>query len=604
MLGYMHNHIFWKSLLVLILAGSISSCKKFLDQVPDDKQTIDDVFKKKASTEQYLAGVYGRVRYENDPWKGLSDELDITYTDDPSFAMNLGSWDRNKGDYNLWGHYYKGIRSASYFMQRVDECPEIEEALKVQYKAEAKVLRAYFYSRIMAQYGPVVLLPDLPIAPDAEIEDFNFPRSPYDECVNYVAKEIDDAIPNLPETQGSSLEYGRIKKGMALAMKARMLLYAASPLFNGNTDYAGFKNPDGAHLVSQTYSADKWKRAADAAKAVIDMPQYSLYKEVDGSGNVKGYESIKNLYQKDWNPEVIMAKVDGDALYNIDKYGTPYSIGGWSSHGPTQSAVDAYFMANGRSIDDPASGYTEAGTASTANSYYAAGTSNMYVNREPRFYVAITFNLSKWINNSSNNTGGTGAAPITVQMYKGGNSGQYQGRNWSRTGYCVRKLINPNTVCLSGDQIKIAARTVILFRLGEQYLNYAEALNEYSPGHADIKKYINLIRERAGIPQYGSGAGQIPEPAGQDAWRTAIRKERRVELAFEQFRYFDTRRWKIAEQTDGGPFYGMDVNAINTADFQKRVVFETRVFQQKHYLWNILQVELDKDKNLVENPGW
>lgn len=600
----MRMRIICYSLLLFMVAGSVSSCKKFLNQVPDDKQTIDDVFKKKASTEQYLAGVYGYIRWENDPWKGLSDEVDITYNDDATYAMNLGSWDINRGSFNFWTHYYRGIRTASYFMQRVDECPEIEDDLKVQYKAEAKALRAYFYSRLMAQYGPVIILPDLPIAPDADIKDFSFPRSTYDDCVAYVEKEIDDAIPNLPLTQGSSQEYGRIKKGMALAMKARMLLYAASPLFNGNTAYSGFKNPDGGQLISQQYDANKWKKAADAAKAVIDMPDYTLYKELDGSGKVKPYESLKNVFLKDWNPEIIMAKVDNDALYNIDKYGTPYSIGGWSSHGPTQQAVDAYFMANGRSIDDPLSGYVETGFNNTATSYYASGVSNMYVGREPRFYVAITFNLSKWINNYINNTGGTGSAPITVQMYKGGNSGQYTGRNWSRTGYVTRKLINPNTYCLSGDQIKVAARTVVIFRLAEMYLNYAEALNEYSPGHADIKKYINLIRERAGIPLYGSDAGQLPEPGGQDEWRTAIRKERRVELAFEQFRYFDTRRWKIAEQTDGGPFYGMDVNASNTTDFSKRIVFETRVFQPKMYLWNILQNELNKDKNLVGNPGW
>ena len=600
----MRTHIPHYTFLLILLACSLGSCKKFLDQVPDDKQTIDDVFKKKASTEQYLANIYAYIRWDNDPWKGLSDEVDITYNDDATYSMNLGSWDRNRLDFNFWTHYYRGIRAASYFMDRVHECPEIDESLKVQYKAEAKVLRAFFYSKLMAQYGPVIILPNLPVEPDATIEDFDFVRSPYDSCVDYVANEIDAAIPNLPVSQGSSQEYGRIKKGMALAMKSRMLLYAASPLFNGNTDYAGFKNPNGSNLISQTFDVNKWKRAADAAKAVMDMPDYSLYKELDAGGNVKPYESLKNVFLKDWNPEVIMAKVDGDALYNIDKYGTPYLIGGWSSHGPTQQAVDAYFMANGRSITDPASGYVEAGFNNTATNNYAAGVSNMYVGREPRFYVAITFNLSKWINNSSNNTGGTGAAPIAVQMYKGGNSGQYNGRNWSRTGYITRKLINPNTICLSGDQIKVAARTVIIFRLAEIYLSYAEALNESSPGNADIKKYINLIRERAGIPQYGTDPGQVPEPAGQDGWRDAIRKERRVELAFEQFRYFDTRRWKIAEQTDGGPFYGMDANATTTADFSKRVVFETRVFQKKHYLWNIVQSELNKDKNLVENPGW
>lgn len=591
----------------MIILTSFSACKKFLDQVPDDKQTIDDVFKKKSESEKYLAGVYSYIKQNTDwngnnsPWEGLSDEIDITYNDYPTFAMNLGQWDKNRTDYNYWTHYYQGIRRASYFMQRVPENPEIEPQLIRQYVAEARVLRAYFYSCIMAQYGPTIILPDLPVPPDASIDDFSFPRNGYDECVDYVTTEIDKAIPDLPASQGNTREYGRIKKGMALAIKARTLLYAASPLYNGNTDYASFKNRDGKVLINQTADNNKWKKAADAAKELINMPDYSLYKEFDASGNIKPYESLKNLWLKDWNPEVILSKLNDDKNYSIDKNGSPYILGGWSSWGPTQQAVDAYFTANGRSIDDPASGYTESGFTTTANNYYAVGTSNMYVNREPRFYVNITFNQSKWINNASNNNSGTGASPITIQLYKGGNSGQYTGRNWSRTGYVVRKMVNPNSK-VGPDQI--ADRSEIIFRLGEFYLSYAEALNEYAPGDADIKKYINLIRERAGIPQYGSGANQVPEPANQDAWRTAIRKERRVELAFEYHRYFDTRRWKIAEQTDGGAFYGMDVNATNSIDFQKRVVFETRVFLKNYYLWNILQTELDKNKNLIGNPGW
>lgn len=602
----MKRNIFFKVTMVLMVISTLTACKKFLDQVPDDKQTIDDVFKKKLESEKYLAGVYSYIKSNADwntqsPWAGLSDEADVTYNDYPTYSMNLGSWDKNRGDYNFWSNYYQGIRRASYFMQRVPENPEIEPQLIKQYVAEARALRAYFYSCLIAQYGPVIILPDLPIPPDASIDDFNLPRNSYDECVDYIVSELDKAILDLPVSQGNTREYGRWKKGMALAVKSRTLLYAASPLYNGNTDYANFKNLDGKGLINQNLDINKWKKAADASKELIDMPDYSLYKELDGTGNIKPYESLKNLWIKDWNSEVILCRLTSDKLYSIDKNGSPYILGGWSSWGATQQAVDAFFTANGRSIDDPLSGYTENGTNATANNYYAAGTSNMYVNREPRFYVNITFNLSKWINNASNNNNGTGASPITIQMYKGGNSGQYTGRNWSRTGYVVRKMVNPNSK-VGPDQI--ADRAEIIFRLGEIYLNYAEALNEYAPGHPDIKKYINLIRERAGIPQYGSAANQIPEPGNQTSWREAIRKERRVELAFESFRYFDTRRWKIAEQTDAGPFYGMDVNATTSTDFQKRVVFENRVFLKKNYLWNIVQSELNKDKNLVGNPGW
>ncbi|NQX39020.1 Starch-binding associating with outer membrane [Pedobacter steynii] len=605
----MKRNIFFKTVLVIAVISSLSGCKKFLDQVPDDRQTIDDVFKKRPESEKYLAGVYDYIRSNSEwngdssPWEGLSDEIDVTYNDYPTFAMNTGNWDKNRDNFNFWVHYYQGIRRASYFMQRLPENPEIEAGLMSQYIAEARVLRAYFYSGILAQYGPFIILPETVISPDADISTFSLPRSSYDECVNYIVAELDKAMADLPPGRGSVTDFGRMKRGMALAIKSRTLLYAASPMFNGNTVYADFKNPDGKVLISQSFDVNKWKRAAEAAKELIDNPDYSLYREVDAvTGALKVYESLKGIFIKAWNSEVILSRYTTDKLGSYDQNGTPYILGGWSSWGPTQTAVDAYFMANGLPKDDPNSQYTEIGFTNTATAQYAAGTSNMYVGREPRFYNAITFNLSKWINNSSNNIGGTGSAPITIQMYNGGNSGQYNGRNWSRTGYCVRKHVNPNS--RMGSNSIVADRAEVLFRLGEIYLNYAEALNEYSPGHPDIKKYINMIRERAGIPQYGAGAGFVPEPADQGTWRIAIHRERRVELAFECHRYFDVRRWKIAEQTDGGPFYGMDINATTTAAFTKRTVFETRVFLPRNYLWNILPGELNKNKNLVPNPGW
>src|SRR5690606_11947217 len=151
---------------------------------------------------------------------------------------------------------------------------------------------------------------------------------------------------------------------------------------------------------------------------------------------------------------------------------------------------------------------------------------------------------------------------------------------------------------------RIPGRLEVQLRLAEVYLNYVEALNDYDPEHPDIVKYLNMIRERAGIPQYGSEDGMVPVPGGRDAMRRAIQQERRVELCFENLRYFDTHRWKIAAQTDGGEFYGMNIEATTSAGFHQRTVFETRQWKDKQYLWNIVQDELNKNRNLVENPGW
>lgn len=611
---------------ILFIAGIFTSCKKdFLGQVPDDNLSIEDVFTRKVYTEQYLANVYSYIKNESDqntdntPWGGLSDELDVTYNDYPTYFMNTGNWDRNRGNFNFWGHYYRGIRNASYFLQNAlpGAAEDLDVTLLTQYRAEARFLRAYFYFMLLRQYGPVIIMPEIPLPPDATIKDFTLPRNSYDECVDYIVSEIDASLPDLqnPNPENNSKDHARMNKGMALAVKSRVLLYAASPLFNGNTDYAEFKNLDGKQLINQQYDINKWKKAADAAKAVIDMPYYSLYKEFNADNTINVYASLKNVFLNSWNPEIIMAKnadmsaPDQNGAPRLGATPTSTGVGGWHSWGVTQKAVDAYFMANGQSpitgygpngtpIINPASGYNEIGFNGIDNRFYATGTFNMYVNREPRFYVAVTFDQSKWLNGSG---GATVTNPMVISMLYGGNGGKYNGRNYSRTGYVVRKLVHPSTTQNNGAYVK---RHEVKIRLAEIYLNYAEALNEYDPSNPDILKYLNMIRERAGIPQYGTGPSALPVPASKDEMRTAIWKERRVELAFENIRYFDTRRWKIAEQTDAGPFYGMDVDATSRPNFSKRTLFETRVFDKKFYLWNIVQSELNADKALVENPGW
>ncbi len=585
------------SIIVLIL----TSCNDtFFDQVPDDRLRIEDIFNRRETTREYLAGVYGRIRSQMDwrfdnSFEGLTDDVDVTYNDMATYQLNLGNWDINTGSFNRWGHYYQGIRSASFFMQHVDVNPELTGEEKARWKAEARFLRAFFYANLIQQYGPVIIMPDIPMEVDAPLDEISMPRNSYDECVDYIVNEIDAAIPDLPRTPVNSIEYGRINQGMALAYKSRVLLYAASPLFNGNTDYANFKNHDGKQLINQEYDANKWKLAADAAKAVTDFGEYELHIERNELGEIDPYRSLKNALIADWNSEVIMAKVSDN--FGPDKMGSTRAVGGWGAFGPTQQLVDAFFMANGLPIGDLNSGYTEAGRTSTETNLYAAGTSNMYVGREPRFYVAITFDQSKWINNER----GSNGQPVVLQMYSGGNSGHYTGRNYSRTGYVARKLVHPSST-LEPDRIQ--GRLEVLLRLAEVYLNYVEALNEYDPGNPDILVYLNRIRERAGIPPYGDGPNDIPVPTSQAEMRELIRQERRVELCFENLRYFDTRRWKISPEVDGGSFYGMNVEGTSSESFQERTVFETRVWQDRYYLWNIQQVELNRNKNLVGNPKW
>jgi hypothetical protein len=599
--------------LVSFLLFNIWSCKKgYLDQVPADRTTIEQVFAHKNTVDNYLANVYSYVRDEasqrymggstsGGPWTGGSDEAEYDWGFVFSNYMNVGSWGPTSGLMNdFWGNYYTAIRSATYFMDHVGECKEITNQpngaqLLARYIGEARGLRAFYYYNLVKIFGPIVIIGDKTIAPDASFESVQLARSPYDSCIAYISSEFDKAAAGLPDVPADmKLDAGRITKSVLMAYKANMLLLAASPLYNGNTDYASLKNLDGTQLINQQVDPSKWAIAAAASKAFIDkyVPgTFDLYKEYDGSGKIDPYLSCRNVMFTDWNKEWIFAKVGADP--GTRQYeGTPYHSGsdgairGSGGLGPTQEMVDAYFMNNGLSITDPGSGYVETGFSASDGKYTRAGIYNMYTNREPRFYVGITYNGSTWLNTS------TSSGTVITQTYYTGNSGKKVGGNdYSPTGYIIRKNITDG---YSNN------RAWVLLRLASVYLDYAEALNESSPGNPDIAKYVNLIRQRAGVPDLKDGLSQ-------SEMRIAIRKERRVELAFENVRYFDTRRWKIAEQTDGGPFYGMNINAgtsLSDPNFYQRTVFENRVFQKKHYLWPIPQQELDIDKNLVQNTGW
>jgi len=603
--------------IVLFLLINISSCKKgYLDQVPQDRTTIQTVFAHKNGVDNYLANVYSYIRDEasqrypggatsGGPWTGGSDEAEYVWSFVYSNYMNVGSWGPTDGEVNdVWSNYYKAIRSATYFMAHVGDCKEIANSSNgpasiLRYIAEARALRAYYYYNLIKVFGPVVIIGDNSIAPDASFASVQLARSPYDSCVTYISAEMDKAAIDLPEKPNdATVDNGRMTRSVLMAYKSEMLLFAASDLYNGNPDYASLKNVNGAQLMNQQKDPSKWAAAAAVSKAFIDkyVPgTFDLYKVLDGSGNIDPYLSCRNVMYTDWNSEWIFGKANADPTTRSYEEtplhsGSDVSIHGSGGLGVTQAMVDAYFMSNGLSINDAGSGYIENGFSTSAGKYTNKGIYNMWVNREPRFYVGVTYNGSTWLNTTSN------SGSVITQTYFTGNSGKQAGGNdYSPTGYMCRK--NLTTGSQDGGNRN---RAWVMIRLANIYLNYAEALNESSPGNADIAKYVNLIRGRAGVPDLTIGLTQ-------DQMRTAIRKERRVELAFENARYFDTRRWKIAEQTDAGPFYGMDINSgtsLQDPAFYKRTPFETRVFQKKNYLWPLPQQEIDVNKKLVQNTGW
>lgn len=583
------------SIFLLFISGIIGfSCDDFLDKQPDDMLTIDAVFTTRLEVEKYLANIYSYLPDPADPYANLtpvSDEGDFVWTTIGANNINTGNWGPTSIPYDRYSFYYKAIRAASVYISQVERCTECEgitSGINIRTKAEARALRAYYYFLLLQQYGPVVILSNA-IPVDATNAETLRPRNSYDECVKYIADELDLAAKDLPGTVPNVIDYGRMDKRATMAIKARVLLYAASPLFNGNNqDYADFKNSNGKLLITNSYDVNKWKLAADAAKAVIDMMPGGLYKKSTVNGDLDPYASYRDVFIDRWNSEVIWGRPSA----NTNKWtihAAPRQMKGWNGLAVTQQMVDAYHMANGKRINEAGSGYIETGLSSTDTKFTKSLDWNMYLNREPRFYVCVLYNHDTWVF--------SGASGTPIQLYATGASGKNGSHDHTETGYLLTKFVSPNSDVPNN---RYTQQSWIYFRLAEMYLNYAEALNEYNPNNADIAKYINLVRERAGIPA-------LPTGFNQSEMRDRIRHERRIELAFEEHRLYDVRRWKIAQETQGGPMYGMNISkgiSFTDTEFYERSVFETRVFERKHYFWPIPQSEIDRNKLMIQNPGW
>ena len=611
-----------KYILVILVTPAVMSCSDYLDKQPEDILTLDKVFNDKTRTEDWLAGIYSSVP---DPYFAMVKDIGYDALGDdmaPStgweqfgwnvIAKQTGNWSPSSNwDSNYWDLLPKRIRSAYIFIENVKALPAqkvTEEDAEIM-KNEARFLIAYYYYLLVQAYGPVPFNEGIQSAE----EDLLKERRPYDELINWIDNELKEVSQALPAKYTDGSKFGRATSIMALAVRARMLLFAASPLVNGNQDYSGFTNSLGEPLFNTTYDPQKWTKAAAASKELIDAAHaagHELYYEYNDDGSIDPFLSYQNMMFKktvDGNNEILFARPDVNH-WEYDKHAQPRGTGGNGGLGVTQSLVDAFFMENGLPIDDPNSGYVEKGFSQDAEfrktkwievqgnqpgkegQVTLPDTYNMYTHREPRFYISVVYNRV-WYRRENRTT------RFLIGEWDGGPT-----HDAPQNGYLVRKKVHPDHDPRSGTN---PYRPGILYRLGEAYLNYAEALNESQPGNPDILKYVNRIRERAGIPNLQGGMSQ-------EEMREAIRRERRVELNCEMgIRYHDIRRWKIGEETLNRDFYGMNFFGTELCDDESnpdcyfvRKVYQKRKFTKKNYWIPIHQTELDINPDLVQNPFW
>lgn len=561
------NTKFFRYVFVSMAVGSaftLCSCNDFLDREEDsfiDKTATFDSYNR---TKQYLTYAYsllpeGLNRFSGGALLGAA-------TDDACFAIessniqqfNNGSWNALNNPDNVWDRYFAGIAKCCTLLENSNhvnlDISRLDPAKRVEYennlkdirmwRAEAHFLRAYFNFELLKRYGPI---PIIKSTLDINKDYSDTPRPTMKEVVEFIAKDCDIAADSLELTPWRNMNdaFGRATKGAALALKSRLLLYAASPL------YVDFGDIDEANKPSD---ATLWKAAADAAKAVIDLNQYELAPAYD--------DLFKNDFQ---NKEYIFVR-RYPSNSDFEKSNFPVSYGGKGGTNPSQNLIDDYEMLDGTAFDwnDPVKA------------------AHPFENRDERLLATVLMN-------------GVLFKGKRVATYPGG-ADATPNPNATKTGYYLRKFLNENVNIQTGGGSD--GHVVPLFRLAEIYLNYAEALNEYDPTNPDIAVYLNKIRGRVSLPD-------VPSGLTQEQMRTLIHHERRVELAFEEHRFWDVRRWKVASSTLGAPVKGVKITQDDAGNFTySPVQVEQRVFQPKMYWYPIPQSEVLKLHHWEQNKGW
>lgn len=603
----------------------LTSCVDYLDKESDTELTLPMVFEDKTRIEGWLANVYSHVP---DPYWGYARKLGWDILSDDMTAserwrqwdwkvipMLLGEWTPSTDwDGNYWARLPQLIREANIFIENVHPLPDQGiSATEVTYmKAEMRFMIAYYYYLLSNTYGPIPFKPNYIAPTDFNLADLMEGQRPYYEVVDWVDKELQEVAKILPPKYTEARKYGRATSIMCLAVRARMLLFAASPLVNGNPDYANHKNKDGENLFSTTADNDRWAYAAQACKELIEAAEaagHELYVEKNKDGTIDPFMSYQNLFltrYDEGNTEILFARPGGLEYGEYEKHATPAASGGSGGLGVTQSLVDAFFTENGLPInDDPK--YVKSGfsvsdetrnntvwdTEVNGGAITKSGTYNMYCHREPRFYITVSYNNSYFTQEKR-----------LFNFFNGSKDNPHT-HDAPQNGYLIRKKISPD---LNVKQGTYKYRPGIVYRLGEAYLNYAEALNESDPGNGEILFYLNKIRERAGIRQYTTGetdANYIHVNLNDQAeMRKLIRAERRVELSCEGIRYDDLRRWKEAENVLNGDFYGMNFSGRDNSSFYVLTPYLKRVYKKAYYWFPIHQSEMDKNDKLVQSPYW
>ena len=634
---------------MILLLMLFSSCNDYLDVVPDNIATVDYAFYDRVGAEKFLFTCYSYLPNlgspSGDPAIMGGDEL-LIHGKENYYSSNLGSYnaynikfgEQNVNDplLNFWDGSNNGrglfiaIRDCNIFLESIHLVgKDLDDQERDRWIAEIKFLKAYYHYYLLRMYGPIPLIREnQPIS--AGTDEVRVFRDPFDEGVQYIVQLLNEAVPDLPlEIQDRTTELGRITQPIALALKAELLVTAASPLFNGNSAYSGLVDKRGVQLFNTTYDDNKWKVAMEACKNAIDtalLANHSLYVFNDPrylvGDTTQRVMSLRNAFGERWNTEVIWGISKNTTGY-LQTYSMPYFTLNDVSLAktqpilsPTLKTAEMFYSENGVPIDEDTrynyEGRYETSVSTEEKFYIAQGaeTANLNQHREPRFYADLGFDGGVWFGNGRYKDVGMGDVSETswlISAMQGETSGKTSSLRYSATGYFVKKYAHFETVTTATD-ITLVRMAFPAIRLADLYLLYAEACNEYDGPNAETYQYLDLVRERAGLKgviESWSQYSRYPDkPLNKEGLREIVRQERMNELAFEGKRFWDLRRWKIADEELNQVAKGWNVQAGTAVEYYHVVSLQSLVFTSKDYLWPLRQTTLRTNPNLVQNPFW
>ena len=624
-----------RMLMTAVAVWAAASCN-YLDVVPDEMPTDKDAFADQPAAERYLYSCYG---YLPNPRAGASsldfmtgDEVITAFEHETFAAFPKGNYSSSNPVISYWNSFFTGLRQCHLFLSNLDQVPNLESDLRADYEGQAKFLVAYYHYLLIQCYGPTIVIDKVPDV-NASVENY-LARTPLDECVEFVCNLFDEAAALLPASR-TNVYYGLATSVAAKALKAKMLLFAASPLFNGqggNSWYADFTNNDGTPLMPTTYDASKWTRCKEAMEEAVRLAEangYALYQETDY--NTEGspapadpvQHKLRYTIMHAANPEIIWADTRDEGIYGLQNKSMPYSASSaWNGVAPTWAMLSRFYTENGLPWDeDPAYknlNKTEVVTIPGDSEVACPGQRTIRFNlgREPRFYAWIGFQGGYYEISNAMTSGAYTNDPSydeeerrLVCDFAGdglGNGNCARGtrtNDYSPSGYLNKKGIMPSyQVSTSLNYAPHYPWPIV--RLADLYLGLAEAAVETND--LDVAKtYLNKVRTRAGIPDVETSWAGVAS-LSQGKLRDIVRQERMVEFYLENQNFWDMRRWLLAGQYFNVQAQGMNTEANNVSDFSRltTIIFERKFQTPMNYLLPLPTADLNNNPNLVNNPGY